>query len=181
MIGSTEPMRFCLAQFSDADALLKAVVRLRDEPHVSLDAFTPFPVDELAEAMRLKPSRTPLFVLIGGIVGMISMYALQYWVSVLAYPLNIGGRPLHSWPSFIPPTFEFTVLIASLAGIFGLLFVCGLPRLHHPVFEIDAFKQASSDGFFLSLSSDAESLKEGHLQRLLMDAGATACWEVPDA
>ncbi len=168
-----------LAQFPDAAELLSAVGQLRDAGFTSIEAYTPFPVEGLGERLQFKHSPMPWIILAGGILGGFSVYSLEYWVNLYAYPLNIGGRPLHSWPSFIPPTFEGTVLVASLFAITGVILVCGLPRLHHPVFEVDAFRRASTDGFFLAVKSDDAQFDNETLSERLEDIGACDVWEVP--
>lgn len=169
-----------LAQFAAADDLLRAARTMDQEGYTSLEAFTPFPVEGLDEVISAKRSPMPMIIFIGGLVGGTSIYALEYWVNLFAYPINIGGRPLHSWPSFIPPTFEGTVLGASLAAIIGVVLVCRLPRLHHPVFEVEAFRRASTDGFFLAVKSDAENFDRDQLRALLQEIGAAEVWEVSD-
>lgn len=170
-----------LAQFRDADQLLSALDRLRDDGFTSLEAYTPFPVEGLDERLKLKRSPMPWIILSGGILGGSSVYALEYWINLYAYPLNIGGRPLHSWPAFLPPTFEGTVLIASLFALIGVILVCGLPLLHHPVFEIEAFKRASTDGFFLAVTSEDNKFDRSIINDRLKAIGALEVWEVPDA
>ena len=140
-----------LAEFADAQSLVEAAEAVYREGYRRLDAYSPFPVHGLAEAIGFRRTAMPLIVLCGGIVGCIGGFALQYWVSVHAYPLNIGGRPLNSWPAFIPVTFECTVLAAALAGVLGMLALNGLPRPHHPLFAIPQFDRASRDGFFLCI------------------------------
>lgn len=168
-----------LAQFANASQLCAAIERLRRDGFGSFEAFTPFPVDEMDECLRLRSTPMPWIILVGGILGGASVYALEYWVNLFAYPLNIGGRPLNSWPAFIPPTFEGAVMGASAFAIVGVILVCGLPRLHHPLFEIEAFKRASTDGFFLAISSNDAKYDSVQLLKLLKQAGAMECWEVP--
>lgn len=170
-----------LAQFANTGDLRSAIERVRRDGFTSYEAFTPFPVDEVNECLHLRNTPMPWIILVGGILGGASVYALEYWISVFAYPLNIGGRPLNSWPAFIPPTFEGAVLGASAFAILGVILVCGLPRLHHPLFEIEAFKRASTDSFFLAVGSEEANFNSEQVIELLMQAGALECWEVPHA
>ena len=125
-----------LAEFPTSHTLIEAVRRVRGAGYKKFDAFTPFPDEEVIEALGSGRTKVPLTILVCGILGGIAGYVLQVWVSVEAYPLNVGGRPLHSWPAFIPPTFECTVLAASIGGLVGMIVMNGLPRPHHPLFEI---------------------------------------------
>ena len=120
----------------------------------NIEGYTPFPVEALNEALALKRNNVPLITLIGGLTGGLGGFFFQYWVSVIAYPLNIGGRPLNSWPAFIPVTFELTVLGAALSAVFGMLALNKLPEPHHPLFNIDRFvKHATTDRFFLCIEA----------------------------
>lgn len=166
-----------LAQFSDPDSLCAAVKRLRSDGFQRLDVFTPFPLEDLSDSLGDRASPMPWIMFTGGLLGGLTVYGLEYWVNQFAYPLNIGGRPLFSWPSFVPPAFEGTVLGAAIFGLLGLLWVCRLPRLHHPVFEIEQFKQASVDGFFVSV--EHEDGGQSDLLSRLKELGAIDAWEVP--
>jgi hypothetical protein len=147
------PIHGLLAQFEDTQRLLEAVRRTVDAGYRRIDAYTPFPVEGLSEAMRVRPSRLPLIVLIGGLVGCIGGYFMQYYAAAISYPLDVAGRPLHSWPAFIPVTFELTVLVASLSAVLGMLALNGLPRPYHPVFNVDAFIHASRDRYYLIIEA----------------------------
>jgi hypothetical protein len=142
-----------MAEFESPIALLSATRRAYAEGYRKMDAYTPFPIEELAEALGFHDTWLPLLVLCGGIVGGLSGYGLEYWVSVIAYPLNVGGRPLHSWPAFIPVTFEMTILVAALSAVVGMIALNGLPRPYHPVFNVPRFALASRDRFFLCIES----------------------------
>jgi hypothetical protein len=142
-----------MAEFDDPNALVAAAQLARAEGYRQMDAYSPFPIEELHEALALPHTRLPLIVLIGGLVGCIGGYALQYWAAAVAYPLNVGGRPLHSWPAFIPITFECTILVAALSAVFGMLALNGLPMPYHPVFNVPRFALASRNRFFLCIEA----------------------------
>ena len=142
-----------MAEFETPTALVEAAERARHEGYRCMDAYSPFPIEELTEAMGAEHTRLPLIVLIGGIVGCVGGYALEYWTQVVAYPLNIGGKPFHSWPAFIPVTFECTILVAALSAVLGMLALNGLPQPYHPVFNVPRFALASRNRFFLCIES----------------------------
>jgi len=142
-----------MAEFSDPNELITAVHRAREEGYTRLDAYTPFPIEELSEALGLHRNWMPLIVLIGAILGGIAGYALAYWVSAIEYPINVGGRPLNSVPAFIPITFECTILGGALFALFGMLALNGLPMPYHPVFNVPRFALASRDRFFLCIEA----------------------------
>jgi hypothetical protein len=144
----------CLAQFASVPALLAAVKQLRMDGYTRLEAYTPFAVDGLAEALGPVRNRIPLLMLLGGLAGGSGMLALQYYAAVIDYPIDVGGRPDASWPAFIPAALEMTVLFAALAGIIGMLVGNGLPRLNHPLFDSERFDAASRDGLFVLLRAD---------------------------
>lgn len=140
-----------MAEFADAERLLEAARAAYRAGYRELDAYSPFPVDGLAEALGHKRSPIPMIVFIGGVMGALVAYGMQYYSTVWSYPLNIGGRPLHSWPAFVPIAFELTVLFAACAAFFGMLFLNRLPMPYHPVFNVPNFSFASQDRFFLCL------------------------------
>jgi hypothetical protein len=142
-----------MAEFEDPTSLVAATRRAHDAGYRSMDAYSPFPIEELHEALGAPHTRLPLIVLVGGLCGGIGGYTLEYWSSVIAYPLNIGGKPLHSWPAFIPVTFETTILGAALACVLGMLALNGLPQPYHPVFNVPRFALASRNRFFLCIES----------------------------
>src|SRR5262245_44818474 len=147
------PLYGLMAEFADPQSLVDAAHKAYEAGYRKMDAYSPYPIEELSEAIGFHHSKVPLLVLIGGIVGCIGGFALQYWVSVIAYPLNIGGRPLFSWPAFIPPAFETTILIAAFSAVLGMLALNGLPEPYHPVFNSKRFALASRDRFFLCIES----------------------------
>lgn len=147
------PIYGLMAEFETPEALLAAVRRAHQAGYRRMDAYTPFPVEDLAEAIGFPHSRVALIVLIGGIIGCIGGFYLQYWVEAIDYPLIIGGRPFNSWPAFIPVTFELTILLAALSAFFGLLALNGLPMPYHPVFNVEQFELASRNRFFLCIEA----------------------------
>lgn len=167
-----------LAEFESTDSLVPAVRDLRERGYQRFDAHTPFPVEELPAAMGFEKSGMPAVVLAGALSGGIVGFALQWWVSVVAYPLNIGGRPLNSWPSFIPVTFELAILGGALFAVLGMLGLNGLPRPHHPLFAIPAFQRATTDGCFLSVRADDPLFDAEHTEQQLRDLGAKEVWHV---
>jgi hypothetical protein len=142
-----------MAEFENPTALVNATREAYARGYRKLDAYSPFPIEELSDALHLHKNRLPLIVLVGGIVGGILGYLLQYYVTVIHYPINVAGRPLHSWPMYIVITFETTVLFAALAAVLGLLALCGLPMPYHPAFNVPRFALASRNRFFLCIEA----------------------------
>jgi hypothetical protein len=141
-----------MAEFPSPRALRRAIEKTRGAGYEVIEAYTPYPIEEINEALGHHRSRLPLIVLIGGLIGACAGFGLQYWVSVIAYPMNIGGRPLNSWPAFIPVTFETTILFAAAAAVFGMLALNRLPMPYHPAFNVARFKLASRDRYFLAIA-----------------------------
>jgi hypothetical protein len=142
-----------IAEFDDPTSLVAATARAHAEGYRRMDAYSPFPIEELHHALGAPPTRLPLIVLIGGVIGCVAGYSLQYWASAIAYPLNVAGKPLHSWPAFVPVTFECTILVAALSAVLGMLAVNGLPMPYHPVFNVPRFALASRNRFFLCIEA----------------------------
>jgi hypothetical protein len=142
-----------MAEFDSPTAIVEATRRAYAEGYRRMDTYTPFPVEGLAEEMHFHRTGVPLIVLLGGLAGCLGGYFLQYWIAGIYWPLNIAGRPLNSWPMFIPVTFELTVLVAALSALVGMLALNGLPHPHHPVFNVPRFALASQDRFFLCIEA----------------------------
>jgi Protein of unknown function (DUF3341) len=142
-----------IAEFDRTEDVIEATRRAYEHGYRMMEAYTPFPVEGLAEALGFHKNRVAACVLIGGITGGLAGFFMQWYSAVLSYPVDIGGRPFNSWPAFIPITFEMTILFASLAAVFGMLGLNGLPRPHHPVFNVPNFVLASRNRFFLCLQA----------------------------
>jgi hypothetical protein len=149
----TKPIYGLMAEFDNPTALVNAARTARERGYRKLDAYSPFPIEELSDVLGLHRNRLPLIVLIGGITGGALGYLMQYYVTVFHFPLNIAGRPLHSWPAYIIITFEMTILLAAISAVLGLLALCGLPMPYHPVFNAPRFAFASRNRFFLCIES----------------------------
>jgi len=142
-----------MAEFETATQLVAAANKTREAGYVDVDAYSPIPIEELHHAIGFKATKLPLMVLIGGLLGGTGGFSLEYWVSAVAYPLNVGGKPLVSWPMFIPVTFECTILVAALSAVLGMLALNGLPMPYHPVFNVPRFALASRNRFFLCIEA----------------------------
>ncbi len=140
-----------MAEFHSAEELIRAAELAHEAGYTRLDAYSPYPIERVWEALGRHRSRLPLIVLLGGLLGALAGFFLQYWVSVINYPLNVGGRPLNSWVAFIPVTFETTVLFAALAAVLGMFALNGLPMPYHPVFNAKRFALASRDRYFICI------------------------------
>jgi Protein of unknown function (DUF3341) len=156
-----------MAEFDNPTELVAAAHAARRAGYKRMDAYSPIPIEELHEAIGFHHTKLPLIVLIGGIVGGVAGYGLQYWASAIEYPLNIGGRPFNSWPLFIPITFELTILGAALSAVFGMLALNGLPMPYHPVFNAPRFALASRNRFFLCIESRDTKFDREATQRFL--------------
>ena len=175
----TRPLYGLMAEFDNPTALVEAAKQTQREGFRKYDAYSPYPIHELFDAMAVKDHRVSLFVLLGGITGCLAGFGLCYWVSVMAYPLNIGGRPLNSWPSFIPVTFEVTILLASLTCVLTLIVLNGLPMPYHPVFNVRRFaERASQDGLFLAIEAADPKFDREKTHAFLQSLGAREINEI---
>lgn len=167
-----------LAEFSSAERLLQAVQQTRaGSPGIPLEAFSPFPIRGLDEALGVAGNPIPALMGLGGVLAGVGTFLLEGYSAVINYPINVGGRPLGSWPAFVPPAVEMAVLGAVLFGVVAMLTGNGLPRLHHPLFDVPEFERASADGFFLLLRSSGEDIDE--MRKLLQTLSPVAIYEVP--
>jgi hypothetical protein len=146
---ATAPLYGIMAEFDDPGLLVHAAKRTYAEGYRKIDTFSPYPIEEAWEAIGHHDRRLSYIVLAGGLVGLVSGLALQEWVHQIAYPLNIAGKPLNSWPQFVPVTFELTILFAALSAVIGMIVLNGLPMPYHPAFNVPRFEHASRDKFFL--------------------------------
>jgi hypothetical protein len=168
-----------VAEFSTPTQLVRAVECARRDGYRKLDAFAPYPLEELSAALEFHRTNVPLVMFCGGLVGCLSGYFMQWWIAAIDYPINVGGRPFNSWPSFIPITFEMTVLISALAGTFGLLALCGLPMPYHPLFNVPQFARASQDKFFLSVEATDPRFDREATRQFLLSLEPDVVSEVP--
>src|SRR5262245_57143449 len=152
-VAGSLPIHGLMAEFENPNALVAAAYRAHAEGYRRMDAYSPFPIEELHEALGSHHTRLPLIVLVGGILGCIGGYLMPYWTNGVDYPVNVAGKPLNAWPMFIPVTFECTILGAALAAVFGMLALNGLPMPYHPVFNVPRFALASRNRFFLCIEA----------------------------
>lgn len=169
-----------LAEFERPEPLVAAARRAREAGYRRMEAYAPFPVHGLAEAVGFHRTRLPLLVLFGGIIGGAGGYLLQYYTMVVAYPINVGGRPLNSWPSFMPVTFELTVLVAGLTAVLGMLALNGLPMPYHPLFHVERFAHATQDRFFLCIEAADPKFDVEQTRAFLRSLGAAEVFEAPE-
>jgi len=168
-----------MAEFDTPEELIRAAERAYAEGYRKMDAYAPMPVEGLAEAIGYKKNWVAFWVLIGGICGVVGGYGLLYWITVIAYPHNVGGRPLHSWPAYIPITFECMILLASLTALVSMLAMNGLPKPYHPVFNVAELARASTDKFFLCLESSDPRFRTEEALKFLRDEGGSEVTVVP--
>lgn len=167
-----------MAEFESPEALVAAARAARAAGYTRLDAYTPYPVEELGEALALPRSKVPLIVLAGGLLGGFGGWLLQFWSQVIRYPLNVGGRPYNSWPAFIVVIFECTILFAAISGVVGMIALNRLPQPYHPAFNWDRFLRASRDRFFLAVEAVDPRFDRGETERFLRGLGPSEVKEV---
>jgi hypothetical protein len=167
-----------LAEFSSQADLIHAAEKVRDEGYKVTDAFSPYPIEGLLDALGKKESRIPWFILACGLTGFCAAWGLQTFTSNIDYPWNIGGRPLFSWPAFLPIVFELTVLLSAFGAVFGMIGFNGLPLPYHPLFNIEAFKKASRDGFFLVVEATDPKFDRSKTAQFLKALKARGVYEV---
>ena len=178
-VAVTKPLYGLMAEFPDATTLVEAAKRTHAEGYRKVDAFTPFPMHELFDALEINDRRLQMGVLAAGILGAFAGFGLCYWTQVIAYPLNIGGRPFNSWPSFIPVTFEVTILFAAFATVLAMIGLNGLPMPYHPVFNVQRFRErASQDGLFLAIEADDPKFDRERTRAFLQGLGAREVNEI---
>jgi hypothetical protein len=168
-----------MAEFDSPSDLVAAARKTYEAGYKKIDAYTPFPIEELSEAIGFHRNGVALVVLVGGILGCLSGYLLQWWIATISYPVNVGGRPYHSWPAFIVVTFEMTILFAVLSAVFGMLALNGLPMPYHPVFNVPRFAFATKDRFFLIVFSSDPKYESVATRTFLESLGPRSISEVP--
>jgi hypothetical protein len=174
------PLYGIVAQFDSVEAIDRAVRRARRAGYTKLRTYSPFPLTETHESLGRSGLPIALIAIAAGIFGACLQYFAQYWMNAVDYPLNVGGRPLHSWPAFIPPTLIVSILWASAAALIGMLALCRLPRLHHPLFAVAGFERATVDRFFLCIKADDPRFDDAATLSFFGELGAESVQEVPE-
>jgi hypothetical protein len=167
-----------MAEFDTAGGIVEAAKAVHAAGYRRVDAYTPYPMEEVLDALHLHKTHVPKVVLGGGIFGLLFGFGLQYYCSVISYPLNIGGRPIAAWPAWVVPSFETTVLFSALAAVFGTLALCGFPQPYHPVFNVPSFALASRDRFFIVIEADDPKFDLDGARQLLRSLHAVEVSEV---
>ena len=179
-VSPAVPLHGVIAEFENPAALIEAARQARAAGYRKMDAYTPYPIEELAHALALPRTKLPLLVFLGGALGCATGLGMQWFATVVHYPLNVGGRPLASWPSYIPITFELTVLFAAIVAVLGMLALNGLPMPYHPVFNVPSFALASRDRFFLCIEAADPLFDAPKTKAFLESLGAREVTEVED-
>jgi ActD protein len=174
----TNVLHGVMAEYNDGQALVDAARKTMAQGFTRVEAYSPVPIEDLNTIIHKSRTVLPKLILAGGLTGMATGFALQYWAQVIEYPMNIGGRPLASWTTFIVPSYELTILFASLTAAIGMIVLNGLPQPYHPVFNVDRFSMASSDKFFLVIESTDP--KFGGAAAFLRDTGAKGVYDVAE-
>ena len=167
MKAKTPKLYGVMAQFDSPSTLVAAARETYAAGYRQINGYSPFPIEELSDAIGFKRTTLPLIVLAGGIIGAVGGFFMQYWMEVIDYPINVGGKPFNSWPAFIPITFECTVLCAAIAAVFGMLALNKLPQPYHPVFNAPNFALATRDSFFLVIESKDPKFDHDEAMRFL--------------
>jgi len=157
-----------VAKFNDADSLVVAARKAREAGYKNMDAYSPFPIHGLSDAIGFKDVKVPWAIFFAGCAGLVGGLALQYYTAVIDYPMNVGGRPLFSWVSFIPVTFECTILLSGLTAVFGMLAINGLPKPYHPIFNAKDFDRASQDAFFLCIEKSGDDFDADSVEKFML-------------
>ena len=173
------PIYGLLAEFETEHDIIAAARRTHEAGYRRVDAYSPFPIEELSEAIGMRRTWVPLVVLGGGLTGLVLSFGMLYYSLVIDYPLIVGGRPLFSWPLFIPIMFETTVLFSAFGAFVGMLAMNGLPMPYHPVFNVPRFDQASQDRYFLLIESRDPRFDYNRTRRFLQNLGASSVSDVP--
>jgi hypothetical protein len=173
------PIYGVMAEFTTPEAVLLAARRAHREGYRQVEAYTPYPVEGLADALGSRHTRVPFVVLVAGLIGAGAGYFMQYWSMAVNYPFDVGGRPPNSWPVYIPITFEVMVLVASFAALFGMLFLSGLPRLYRPIFNVPRFVRATQDRFFLCVEATDPRFDRERTKQFLAGLNPDEVTEVP--
>lgn len=180
MVNMEQNLHGIMAEFDTPTELVEAARRVRDAGYVKTDAFSPFPLHEIDEALGIKRSILPYLIFAGGITGLMAGIGLEYFVHVYDYPIIVGGRPHFSLPAFIPPAYELTILFASFVAVFGMLFLNGLPSPYHPVFNVPRFALATREKFFLIIQSNDEKYDYSETRAFMEGLGAQEVFDVEE-
>jgi hypothetical protein len=172
------PIYGLMAEFASPEALLEAGKQTYAAGYRRMNAYSPFPIEGMAEAIGFHERKLPWIVLGGGLTGCLAGFGMQYYTSVIAYPMNIGGRPLNSWPSFIPVTFEMTILFAVFSAVLGMLALNGLPHPYHPVFNVPRFALATRNRFFIAIEADDPQFDRAATCKFLEEISGNEVYEI---
>ena len=174
------PLHGVMAEYESGQALVEAARKTMAHGYRKVEAYTPVPIEELNDIIHKERTILPKLVLGGGLTGMATGFALQYWASVIEYPMNVGGRPQASWTAFIVPSYELTILFAALTAAIGMILLSGLPAPYHPVFNVERFSMASSDKFFLVIEANDAKFDRSAASEFLRTTGARGVYDVAE-